>query len=71
MIEIHLFNGIQEVSNCTANFQYNKLIINSTIDPEYIIYEYNLKDVLKVVENGNITYRSYIIKKFGNRIVMK
>ena len=71
MIEIHLIDGIQEVSNCTANFQYNKLIINSTIDPEYIIYEYNLKDVLKVVENGNITYRSYIIKKFGNRIVMK
>ena len=71
MIEIHLINGIQEVSNCTAKFQHNKLIINSTLDPEYIIYEYNLKDVLKVVENGNITYRSYMLKKFGDRIVMK
>ena len=71
MIEIHLINGIQEVSNCTANFTHNKLIINSTIDPEYVIFEYDLKDVLKVVENGNITYRSYMLKKFGNRMEMK
>lgn len=71
MIEIYLIDGIQEVSNCTAKFTPNKLIISSTLDPEHVIFEYDLKDVLKVVENGNITYRSYVLKKFGNRIVMK
>ena len=71
MIEIYMIDGIQEVSNCVANFKNNRLIINSIIDPEHVIFEYDLKDVLKVVENGNITYRSYVLKKFGNRIVMK
>ena len=71
MIEIHLIDGIQEVSNCTANFQHDKLIINSIIEPEHVIFEYDLKDVLKVIENGYTTYRSYMLKKFGNRIVMK
>ena len=45
MIEIHLINGIQEVSNCTAKFIPNKLIISSTLDPEHVIFEYDLKDV--------------------------
>ena len=68
MIEIHLIDGIQKVSNCTANFQHDKLIINSIKEPEHVIFEYDLQDVLKVVENENITYRSYIIKKFGDRM---
>ena len=59
MIEIHLINGIQEVYDCTANFQHDKLIINSIIEPEHVIFECDLQDVLKVVENENITYRSY------------
>lgn len=71
MVEIYLIDGIQEVSNCTAKFTPNKLIISSTLDPEHVIFEYDLKDVLKVIENGYTTYRSYVLKKFGGRIVMK
>ena len=67
MVEIYLVNGYSTAHNCTSNFKNNRLIINSTIDPEYVIFEYDLKDVLKVVENGYTTYRSYIIKKFGDR----
>ena len=67
MVKIYLVNEYSIAHNCTAKFQNNKLIINSKIDPKQVIIEYDLKDVLKVVENGNITYRSYIIKKFGDR----
>ena len=42
MVEIYLIDGIQEVSNCTAKFTPNKLIISSTLDPEDVIFEYDL-----------------------------
>ena len=67
MVKIYLVNEYSIAHNCTAKFQHDKLIINSIIEPERVIIEYDLQDVLKVVENGNITYRSYIIKKFGDR----
>ncbi len=45
MVEIHLKNGIQEVSNCIVNIGEIQIRIVSKIDPNYIIFYYDIDDV--------------------------
>ncbi len=75
MIEIHLLNGnVDTFEDCTCRCELktDRLTIMTLQDKETVIAEYNLKnDVLKVVKNGNPIFRSYMLKKFGDRIVMK
>ena len=59
MVEIHLKNGIQEVSNCIVNIGEIQIRIVSKIDPNYIIFEYDIDDVEMVVVEGKITYKKY------------
>ena len=59
MVEIHLKNGIQEVSMCIVNIGEYKIRIVSKIDPNHIIFEYDIDDVEMVVVEGKITYKKY------------
>ena len=59
MVEIHLKNGIQEVSNCIVNIGEYKIRIVSKFDPNYIIFEYDIDDVEMIVVEGKITYKKY------------
>ena len=59
MVEIHLKNGIQEVSNCIVNIGEIQIRIVSKIDPNYIIFEYDIDDVEMIVVEGKITYKKY------------
>ena len=59
MVEIHLKNGIQEVSMCIVNIGEYKIRIVSKIDPNYIIFYYDIDDVEMVVVEGKITYKKY------------
>ena len=59
MVEIHLKNGIQEVSNCIVNIGEYKLRIVSRIDSNHIIFEYDIDDVEMVVVERKITYKKY------------
>ncbi len=59
MVEIHLKNGIQEVSMCIVNIGEYKIRIVSKIDPNYIIFEYDIDDVEMVEKKKKITYKKY------------
>ena len=59
MVEIHRKNRIQTVSNCIVNIGEYKIRIVSRIDPNHIIFEYDIDDVEMVVVEGKITYKKY------------